>query len=559
MSQRQRRRKDQRRKQAQRRGPTKRQVATGATIAMGATVAATGTAQAADFTVANLNDAGAGSLRQAVIDANNNAGADRILFQSGLSGSINLTTGQLNISDPVEIQGPGSGTLTVHNTGVGRVAYVHPGSGQSVTVSGLTLVGASGNDVTNGGIFYAGGVGSNSNLTIADSVLTGSVAISNGGAIQVYNGSVHVQNSTISGNNAGSNGAGIYVYFGSLQVDSSTISGNTAGSGGGGVYFGDTNAPSAIRNSTISGNRVTGGFGDGGAVYLDNDYQLSPILIENSTLSGNIAGSGGGDKGGAIYDFSNDGNPSALTIDSSTIAANSAGEAGGGIYQYYGETIRSTIIADNTAPDGSDLAGPTDLTPTSGIPAAVAFSLIEHVNSDTPINQTGPNLIGVDPQLGGLASNGGPTQTQLPAASSPVIDKGNALLTSDQRGVLRPIDFPAIPNAADGSDIGAVELQPSNAFQLGKLKRNKKKGTAKQVVILPLPDAGSVTIKGRGLKTKTRQVTGVAKVKLPVIAKGKKRRQEVRTGKVKIKAKVTYNAVGNAANTLKRKLKLLKR
>ena len=55
------------------------------------------------------------------------------------------------------------------------------------------------------------------------------------------------------------------------------------------------------------------------------------------------------------------------------------------------------------------------------------------------------------------------------------------------------------------------------------------------------------------------QVTGVAKVKLPVIAKGKKRRQEVRTGKVKIKAKVTYNAVGNAANTLKRKLKLLKR
>jgi hypothetical protein len=106
--------------------------------------------------------------------------------------------------------------------------------------------------------------------------------------------------------------------------------------------------------------------------------------------------------------------------------------------------------------------------------------------------------------------------------------------------------------------MGAVELQPSNAFKLGKLKRNKKKGTAKQVVILPLPDAGSVTIKGKGLKSKTRKVTGAAKVKLPVIAKGKTRKGLNQSGKAKIKAKVIYNATGNAAKTLKRKLKLLK-
>jgi hypothetical protein len=79
------------------------------------------------------------------------------------------------------------------------------------------------------------------------------------------------------------------------------------------------------------------------------------------------------------------------------------------------------------------------------------------------------------------------------------------------------------------------------------------------VVILPLPDAGSVTISGKGLKTKTRQVTGTDKLKLPVIAKGKKRHALNRSGKAKIKAKVTYNAIGSAANTLKKKLKLLKR
>ena len=119
--------------------------------------------------------------------------------------------------------------------------------------------------------------------------------------------------------------------------------------------------------------------------------------------------------------------------------------------------------------------------------------------------------------------------------------------------MLRPIDFPSIPNAAggDGSDIGAFELQPDNAFKLGKLKRNKKKGTAKQLVILPLPDAGSVTIKGKGLKTKTKQVADNGKLKLTVIPKGKKRKQENSTGKVKLKAKITYNATGNAAKTLK--------
>jgi hypothetical protein len=529
MSQRQRRVKERKRE----RGPGKRQVIAGASIAMGATVAVTGSAQAADFTVTNLNDSGPGSLRQAVDDSNDNGGPDRILFQSGLTGSINLTTGQLPIRDPVEIQGPGAGTLTVHNTGVGRIAYVYPGNGESVTVSGLTLIGASGNDVTNGGIFYAGGVGSASNLTISNCVLTGSDAIGNGGAIQVYDGS--------------------------LQVESSTISGNTAGNGGGGIYFNDTDAPSAIRNSTISGNVVTdvaGDYDDGGAVYVSNNYPLSSILIQNSTLSGNTVP----DQGGAVYDFSNNGDPSAMTIESSTIAGNSAGGYGGGVYQYFGETIRNTIIADNTADDGSDLAGPTSQPPTTGIPAAISFSLIEHLGSTTTINQTGPNILGQDPQLGALANNGGPTQTELPSPTSPVIDKGNAFgLNTDQRGVTRPIDFPAIPNAADGSDIGAVELQPSTAFKLGKLKRNKKKGTAKQVVILPLPDAGSVTIKGKGLKTKTRQVTGAAKVKIPVVAKGKKRKALNARGKAKIKAQVIYNATGNAAATLKRKLKLLKR
>src|SRR5262245_44427088 len=65
----------------------------------------------ANFTVSNLNDAGGGSLRQALIDANTTAGADTVVFQAGLTGQITLTTGQLYITDDVNIQGPGATTL----------------------------------------------------------------------------------------------------------------------------------------------------------------------------------------------------------------------------------------------------------------------------------------------------------------------------------------------------------------------------------------------------------------------------------------------------------------
>ncbi|MDG4548947.1 MAG: hypothetical protein P9F19_05990 [Candidatus Contendobacter sp.] len=62
----------------------------GVALALG-TAFAGGHAQAATFTVTNLADAGGGSLRQAILDANGAAGADTITFQAGLTGTITLT------------------------------------------------------------------------------------------------------------------------------------------------------------------------------------------------------------------------------------------------------------------------------------------------------------------------------------------------------------------------------------------------------------------------------------------------------------------------------------
>src|SRR4051794_2773094 len=287
MSQRQRRRKAEQRKHAETRGPTKRKVAAGATIAMGATLAAAGSAQAATFTVTNLNDTGPGSLRQATLDANQNGpGSDDIVFASGLTGTINIGTDSnygIYPESAMSIQGDGRITL---QGGPNADYVVFTGSappygsapGVPITLSGLTITGghAANNVFTNrgGGIYNRDAA-----LTVTNSVITNNYALDDGGGIYSYSaqGSVTVVNSTISGNRAGPTGNGSAY--------------------GGGIYSQDS--PVVIRNSTVSGNNSGG---DGGGVYMSSRDVVNPSLtIENSTVANNTAGSGGGDDGGGIW------------------------------------------------------------------------------------------------------------------------------------------------------------------------------------------------------------------------------------------------------------------
>src|SRR5262245_25065669 len=73
------------------------------------------------FMVDNLADNGAGSLRQAILDANTLPGADVIDFAPDLSGTIGLTSGQLDISDILTIDGPDATMLAVSGTDASRV------------------------------------------------------------------------------------------------------------------------------------------------------------------------------------------------------------------------------------------------------------------------------------------------------------------------------------------------------------------------------------------------------------------------------------------------------
>src|SRR3954453_10814267 len=122
MTKRERRRKQQQRRQHAERGVlSRKQVIAGASIAMGATLAVAGSAEAATFTVTNLNDEGSGSLRQAILDANSNGpGSDDIVFASGLSGTIDVGSsdnGGLYALTAMNIKGPGADKLTLRGGG----------------------------------------------------------------------------------------------------------------------------------------------------------------------------------------------------------------------------------------------------------------------------------------------------------------------------------------------------------------------------------------------------------------------------------------------------------
>ena len=121
-------------------------------------------AHAATISVSNTNDSGAGSLRQALADAND---GDTIDFS--VTGTILLNSDQLTVDKSVTISGPGANVLTVKSAGLFRVLTVN--SGKTVTISGLT--------VTNGhlsGVNQGAGIFNSGTLTVTDCTISNNTA-----------------------------------------------------------------------------------------------------------------------------------------------------------------------------------------------------------------------------------------------------------------------------------------------------------------------------------------------------------------------------------------------
>ena len=361
------------------------------------------------------------------------------------------------------------GTLTIQNSIVsgnqaneGGGIYAS-GNGGSTTIIQNTVISGNTSEQQGGGVRIVayGGTTTIQSCIVSENDALGEFAY--GGGISIYNtSSVKIQDSTVTGNHSNQDGSGVYVKGQGVStaiIQNCTVSGNaTKGAAGGIASFMHDGASMTIRNSTISGNQA----GMAGGIYAGNYGGFT--MIQNTTVSGNTATkvlAGGiqvtnrtitkqGDDGESINVTGT------VTIQNCTVTANTAApvnpwgkNGGGGIESFGPNTLQSTIVAGNIDPTGiaPDLYG--DFT--------LDHCLIGD-NTGATLTDNGNNLIGdpnnggvIDPKLGPLADNGGPTQTHALLAGSPAIDAANPAtsLATDQRGIVRPQGVAA--------DIGAVE------------------------------------------------------------------------------------------------------
>ncbi|HEX7450464.1 MAG TPA: hypothetical protein VF306_23085, partial [Pirellulales bacterium] len=264
----------------------------------------------ASFVVNTLADPhldGFTSLRDAVTQADSEPYPgnvaitfDPALFAGG-PATIDLIQGELDLNQPVSIQGPGADQLTIdahHRSRIFNIAEIISPIALRDTISGLTMTGgqAGSSNYGQGGALYNSG-----NLTLSDDAITNSSSGSQGGGI-FNSGRLTMLRDTVSGNTAPGGGGGIANSTnGVLNSTDDTISGNSGVFWGGGIY--NTGSITSTRDA-ITGNAATpnaNGGAQGGGIYSSGS-----LVTSQDTISGNQAvglsrgGQGGGAAGGGV-------------------------------------------------------------------------------------------------------------------------------------------------------------------------------------------------------------------------------------------------------------------
>jgi CSLREA domain-containing protein len=347
------------------------------------------------------------SLREAVVAANANAGADVILLGAGV----------YTLTLPGTEDGAVAGDLDI----LGDLVLAGDGAGQSIVDGGLL----------------------DRVLDVADGI------------------PVEVRDVTLrAGRSQGPGGA--IANSGDLTLRRVLVSSNVsrAGAGeparGGGIWSG-LDGRLEVVDSAVSLNLAEGG--SGGGVFAGGEVVLTNVTIVGNNADG--AGSGGG-----VYLLAS----AEATLVNVTVAANSAGGNGGGIlaestaFTGAAPVVANSLVATNHAATHDDCSGPINSsynligngTGCAG-PSAASHDLV------------GTAALPIDPKLGPFGENGGPTPTYPLLPVSPAVDLGNPAATgsggtacaaTDQRGAGRP--------GGPHCDVGAFELTtacvPGGAF-----------------------------------------------------------------------------------------------
>jgi len=222
--------------------------------------------RAVTFTVTTVADTGPGSLRDAILQANAQPGADTITF--AVTGTITLASTLPAIADTLTIQGPGAASLSVSGGNMIRLLQVNAGA--QLTLEGLTLT--QGRDTAGGAIENHG------SLTITNSTLSGNQAVDLGGTI-FNRGTLSAVGTTFGGNQAPDDGGAIR-NFGTVSVTNSTFSSNQGDSRGGAIT--SDGGTVAITNSTFGGN-----LSGAGVLWQDSSasFSLHNVVFANTAAS----------------------------------------------------------------------------------------------------------------------------------------------------------------------------------------------------------------------------------------------------------------------------------
>jgi hypothetical protein len=325
------------------------------------------------ITVTNVLDSGLGSLRAAIAQANQDSTADTIQFDSIVFASkktITPITALPTITQPVSIQGPGTGLLTISGGNKLRIFDIGDGLGTKIVVgiSGLTLT--AGKTAGDGGAIY-----NEEDLTLANVVVSKNTAAINGGGVYCPGGNLTVQNSTFAGNSASGSdfengGGGIFQSGGDLTIEDSVFTSNKATRDGGGIRFEGSGGMLLTRVKFESNTAVDDGAGvfctvmQGGATWDQLQFisnkasdtgggafieESGPVTVTNSLFSKNSAV----DDGAGMYAYLTN-----VTIQDSQFLSNAAKSAGGGVFFPSGNypcTLERVELSQNSASDGGGI------------------------------------------------------------------------------------------------------------------------------------------------------------------------------------------------------------
>jgi hypothetical protein len=428
--------------------------------------------QASTFTITNCNDTGAGSLRDALINAITADVIDMTGLTSASPGcsnsTISLATGDFVLAqNSLTIKGPGINNLTVSGkynlVKEPKRIFTHVGTGTlaiqdlAIVDGYLTGTGA----FLQGGCIYSAGNVALTNVAVdlcqaADTTPTGFAGLGASGGAIFTKGSLSLTNCLITNNYASSpnNNAfdGAFTAGNGLTIVNSTISHNGAvGSPSSAILQGGAGSGVGVINisgSTISDNFAGTNFG---AMLLEGPS----VTINNSTITGNHVTAPVTAQVSNLLTYSAAAHFNNTTIVFNAINSTAATSTGGLDItgpNFSTADFESTLIAENY--NGLVQA---DLDSSSIFTVTVSGNNNLIRIADASVTVPGDTLA-TCPLLYPLAFNGGPTKTHRQERHSPGTDVGNNSqgFANDQRGA----PFPRVSGSA--ADIGAYEIDQSD-------------------------------------------------------------------------------------------------